>query len=180
MNSRIFFAVFAILLSLATSSNAQKKMEVGGAIKFDLNTAESSGFGYDFTGINGRFYYYLTDNFRLAPNVSINFPYKETDGIYEAKAYINTYNAQVHYLFDFINSPVIKPYAIGGLSYNTLKVKASGGGQSAEETYNDTSFSLGAGVDYQIKPGKLFFEVQDFFGDYKPIVISFGVLIAIN
>ena len=179
MNSRIFFAVFAILLSLATSSNAQKKMEVGGAIKFDINSGSSSA-EYDFTGINGRFYYYLTDNFRLAPNINFNFPYKESDSGIEAKANVTTYNAQVHYLFDFFDNPGLRPYALGGLSYNHVKVEASGMGQSITETANDMSLSLGVGIDYQIKPGKLFFEVQDFFGDYKPIVVGFGMVIAIN
>lgn len=169
-----------LLFFVAIHSHAQNKMEVGGAIKFDINTAESSGYGYDFTGINARFYYYMNDNLRLAPNINFNFPYKETDGGIEAKANVTTYNAQVHYLFDFLKHPELKPYALGGLSYNHLKVEASGMGQSAEETANDISFSIGAGIDYQIKPGKLFIEVQDFFGDYKPIIIGFGMVIAIN
>ncbi|WP_319480276.1 outer membrane beta-barrel protein [uncultured Draconibacterium sp.] len=179
MNSRIFFIALMMLVVASSISYSQNKMEAGGAIKFDINTGSSNG-EYDFTGINGRFYYYLNDNFRLAPNININFPYKETDSGIEAKAYVTTYNAQVHYLFDFLNHPGLKTYALGGLSYNHVKVEASGMGQSVTETANDMSLSLGVGMDYQVKFGKLFFEVQDMFGDYDPFVLSFGVMIALN
>lgn len=182
MNSRISFLVFMMLFLASSFSYAQKgKMEAGGAIKFDINTTNSSGLGYDFTGINGRFYYYLNDNFRLVPNISFNFPYKTTVNGVDAKATINSYNAHVHYVFDFIKVEGLDFYALGGVSYNHLnETDTYPGGRTVEATASDMALNLGGGLDYQIKPGKLFFEVQELFGDYKPLVIGFGIMIALN
>ena len=179
MYSRIFFSVFMMLILASSFSYAQKsKIEVGGAIKFDINTG-SSDAEYDFTGLNARMYYYLSDNFRIVPNISVHLPYEDSAYGYDFKIKLTTYNAQVHYLFDFFNSPNLKPYVLGGLSYNHLTQDGLQG-VVQKETANDASLSLGAGVDYQVKFGKLFFEVQDMFGDYDPFVIGFGVMIAIN
>ncbi len=156
-------------------------MEAGGAIKFDINSSSNTATdaAYDFTGLNARFYYYFSDNFRLAPNISLHLPYEDSMNGYDFKIKLTTYNAQVHYLFDFFDNEAIKPYVLGGLSYNHATQDGLQG-VVQKETANDASLSLGVGMDYQVKFGKLFFEVQDMFGDYDPFVIEFGVMIALN
>ena len=180
------FKAFIILTMLVLASTTvvfsqQSKIEVGGAIKFDINSTSSSASNsaHDFTGLNARMYYYLSDRFRVVPNISVHLPYEDSLYGYDFKIKLTTYNAQVHYLFDFFNSPNLKPYVLGGLSYNHLTQDGLQG-VVQKETANDASLSLGAGVDYQVKFGKLFFEVQDMLGDYDPFVIEFGVMFSIK
>lgn len=182
MNSKaIIIFTMLVLASTTVVFSQQSKIEVGGAIKFDINSTSStaSNAAHDFTGLNARMYYYLTDNFRIVPNISIHLPYEDSLYGYDFKIKLTTYNAQVHYLFDFFNNDAIRPYVLGGLSYNHVTQDGLQG-VVQKETANDASLSLGAGVDYQVKFGKLFVEIQDMFGDYDPFVIGFGVMVAIK
>lgn len=168
-----------LIIFLSLNANAQKgDIALGGGLKFDI----SSGYydaSPDFTGINARVYYSLNDNIRLAPNLNINFPWKENSDGVELKIGLFTLNGEGHYLFPGLIGDKVTPYAIGGLSYHRFKATATYNGSSEKETASEVSLNLGTGAEYPLPKGKLFAEFKGLIGDFDPWVLAFGYMFSL-
>lgn len=96
-------------------------------------------------GIEGR--YFLTDNIRLAPGVSVLFPKNSTWGM--------DVDVNVHYVFPMQGGLAFYPF-VGGVMMNN---RWSDHGES--DSWTDFGLNIGAGVQYDItNEGYLNFEFK--------------------
>ncbi len=128
---KLFF-VFAALLVMAVSVNAQEKGDMAVGAKFAIGTGDS----YTNMGLGVKFQWNVSDAIRLEPA----FTY------FLKKDYVTHTNLDlnVHYLFNLSDSFNLYPLAGAGIYWS--KLKASG----VEVKGNDVCINLGAGFDYKM------------------------------
>lgn len=120
-------------------------------------------------GLEGR--YNITDNIRLAPDVTFFFPKNHMTGL--------DINVNAHYVFDIQDGISIYPLAgIGVINNRISSVDLGGGVKTKSFGTTDFGFNLGAGASYDVTSSSyLNFEFKYTFQDIDcaSIMVGYGV-----
>ncbi|GHV14230.1 hypothetical protein FACS1894179_02520 [Bacteroidia bacterium] len=120
-------------------------------------------------GLEGR--YNITDNIRLAPDVTFFFPKSNTTGL--------DINLNAHYVFEVQDGLSIYPLAgIGVINNRVSSVDLGGGVKTESHGMTDFGFNLGAGASYDLSDNSYAnFEFKYTFQDWDcaTIMVGYGV-----
>ncbi len=159
------FALSVILLtSLTTDLHAQDNpsdIYLGGGLSYGESLNE---LGLQFNG-----YYVFDENLRFGGD----FIYWLVDSPPEASVNYFEINGNAHYLF--YQEDAITMYGIGSLGIHYWSSSVTFNGMSASSSNTDLGLGIGAGIEYNVDPIKLYAEPRFFLTGFDQLSLSFGV-----
>ena len=155
--------IFILLFICISQVNAQEgALIVGGGATYEV--ANSSA------GINGRFYYGLSEPFCFGPEISF-FPYQEINKEYESSIIDLNFNA--HYIFEVNHK--IGVYPLSGLNY-TIERERLIDNNNTEIEEKKIGLNYGIGSHYSIGKSFVFLEFKGIIGKLNDEFITLGVI----
>lgn len=91
-------------------------------------------------GVEGR--YFLTNNIRLAPGVTVLFPKDRVTGL--------DVDVNVHYVFPIQGGLAFYPFIGGAMLNNRMSKQTIGDVEFDSQSTTDFGFNIGAGVQYDV------------------------------
>lgn len=154
--------IILLLLSFSIEGKAQENYLAGAGSSLELDN--------NLIGVNGRFFYGISEAFCFGPEISF-FPYQDTDNGLEAS--IIDLNVNAHYIFEATHKLGI--YPLSGINY-TIEKERRIENNSESETENEFGLNYGFGLHYIIKNTFVFAEFKGVIGQLSGEFVTVGIL----
>jgi outer membrane protein X len=154
-----------LTVAVATASNAQTPIHVGGFLGYGSDEIKRGNFGFIAE-------FMLNDKMAISPDLTFYFPKDENN--YKLKWY--EINGNFNYYF--VNTSSVGFYGLAGLNFTHARAKFDNGNDSGN---GEVGINLGFGLNFivndKIQP---FTQMKYVVSDYDHASILFGVKVRVN